>query len=125
MSCYLARKTFSIESVLRSSVVFASKMNMKLLQGISAIQATPCKFCCSFVLINDKCGSVTIVFECPSNQASRVVEGHFQSRQISVFHSACFDVDWGLAAMAALLPFLVPIWWTRHCGEMKVVCFYS
>ena len=117
---YLTRIAFATFGVLRSSIVFTAKVNMKLFQSVSTIQATPFKFYSSSVLVNFQCRSMTIVLQCSSNQASWIVKCHFQSWEISVFGLALVNVNWGLVTMSAFLPFLVPIRRTRHYGEIKL-----
>ena len=112
---YLSRKSFPVEGVLRSAVIFASKVHMELFECERVIpQGTPSKCSSTLFLVNRKSRSMAIVLESPSYQASRVVELHCQRSIAFTFHLACIDVNWGLAVMTAIFPFLGPVLRTQH-----------
>lgn len=48
--------------MFRSSVVFTPEVHVELIQFVSALEVIPFQFRCSFVLVYEKSGSVSVVF---------------------------------------------------------------
>ena len=115
---YLSGICVAVHNVFRSSVVFTTKMKMKLLQLVHAIsQGTPAKSTCSFGLVDIQCWRVSIVDDL-STDITGVITSKLQTLAVRGLYSrACFNVDGRLGTLVTVSRYFSPVLGTVNCKK--------